>query len=523
MCCWFVAVSVCQFKKVFVIIAYGDFNIDNVSNCGIRLRTSVCGNAQRFSVINLPSTTIHRDGSEILDTLGGYKFECPTTRVAIGLTPTSVGGRKPVCSLPVTITVLVLLGRVGDGVSSYTFVNRLSLSKRIEKVGKILPVMVGTGRYNVGGVCIPGTGTDRNTIISKVRICNVSGVLRLGSCLGRVLRPTPTGPGARSPARRQSCVPSFSRMGNRFRIGHTLRVTTTNNRGVLLVNPPNSNGDVLTGQIPSVLPSVDFSRVVRAAGVRSVTKALGRSKLVAAQPFHSPRRAMAPMKLNKKNAKAVEPNRISLTGGNILFLSRLPRFSEATLRMLHRPVRSNSVAVSETNRGYACPYSVVIITTVGPYPYKCCNSPAEGYAYSRRGVGHCLGHVSKPLLSHFSVRMRIPTIGFRRLHSTSSTRYSTSVGGETSETERVRHREFGNDGAAYGTGVGTRRFRGIYMVSGRTRGALGSTFRDLKLATETCSEILGITEAVTSLSRSRVVHSRRILRTIRCHDLSHGC
>lgn len=510
-------------ENVWVFTGVVDIKLFNVRTCVANIRTSVSNNVPHFSIMKLPSATIDRDHREIHSTVGGGKFSFPPSHVAVGLTPTSVGGRKPVCSLPVLVTVLGSAKRLSYSASDSTFLKRLSLGNRIHEVGNILPVIVGTRHYNIGRVCVPTPGTTRNTIIHNVAMCPMEGIKRLLSRLANKRGVAPISRSSFGSCDLPSGLPSFSSIGNRRRTGETLRITTTNKRGIVVVKPPNSNGDVLTGHVPSVLPSVAFRRSLRAAGVCSMTKILpGKVSLVGTHPFHSPRRAISPTKLSKNNAMP-HPNRVSLTRGNMLFLSRLPRFSEASVRILHRPVRSNGVAVTHITTAFSCPYDIVLMYTVGPYPYNCFKRPAEGYAYPGNTPRGCLSEMSNPLLSELSVRVRIPPISFSTLsRGRNSRRYSSRVGTEIGGTERVRHHHFGKAGIAYGTGVSSTLAEGCYVVAATTTGVLQLSFSGLNLSTETCSGILEITEAVTSLSNDSIVSAGRVTRTMRCEDLSQG-
>lgn len=479
-------------------------------------------NIPHFSVINLPSATIGRDHREIHTTVGGYGFRFPISQVAIGVTPTSVGGRNPLCSLPIFVTLLVTAKRVVKGVGSYTFVNRLSLSNRVHPYANILPVLLGTHRRGVNSIFVPCTGGARTNIISKVSIFPTGAIF---SIVHRLDNRTPVRPyfapvrGLRASSR----FLSFTSIGKRRSTGETLRVTTTNKRGYVVINPPNAKGSVLTGELPSVLPRVDFRRRLRAAGVCSVTNRLPtKIRLVAEQPFHDPRRAISTRKL-ANNKRAPHPNRVDLTRGNILFVSRFPRFSHHTGRTLHRPLRSNGIAVIHDTNAISCPSTVAIITTVGPYPYNCFNRPAQRYAYAPTTGGQCHSGVDNPVLSEVSVRVRISPISCRGLSSTRGDRDSTRVEGHIGTTHRVRHHQFRNAKVDYGTRVAPTVAHGFYILAGRTSRLLGVDFRGLKLSTETCSGLLHVSHAVTSLRNDRDVRFTRITRTIRCHDLSEGC
>ncbi len=500
----------------------GDINLFNVSSCVVRVRTSVSGKLPTFSVIKLPSTTIGRSHSHIHTTVGGYNFGFPVSHVAMGLTPTSEGGRNSVCSLPILLTVLGTDRRLGTRLYDSITVNRITLSNVMHTMGNILTVTVATGRGNVRGLFIPGRGTIRTTIVTKVGICNIRGVGRLVTRLAKrgLVRGRPV---AIVGGRGILSIPSFSSIGNRLTTGGTVRVTTTKKRGVVLVNPPNTNGDVLTGELPKVVPSVSFSRTVRAAGVRSMTNVLGGARpFISRHPFHSPRRAISMTNITNNNA-VPGPNRVSLTRGNILFLSRLPRFHHSIVRTLHRPVRSNGIAVSHITNALACPDGVVLITTVGPYPYNFFNRPAHRYGYSTGTIRGCLSGVSKPVLSHVSLRIRIPPISCDSLGNGIRRRASTMVGREMGGTEGLRTRECGNAKVGYGTHLAPSVVEGCYVLSSRTDGCLTLSFSQLNVSTHTRSQVLGITHAVTSLSNYRIVRGQRVFSTVDFQDLSQGC
>lgn len=473
---------------------------------------------------NLNSRTIGRDHGHVTTTVRCDNCGFPVTSVAVGLTPTGLHGRNDDFSLPLTVNVL----NTGDGVprsrlGRCVVINRLDLSNALRPVGKTLPVTVGTESRRCGNLVMPRRGTQRTTIIGGLRICKVGGLFSIVRFLNSGSSPAPAVMSAHGRfcrgRIRYSC--SCTSMGNRRGIGHTLRMTTTNNRGLVVMNPPNSKGSVVTGHLPSVLPPLALSRDLRAARVRSVTNGLtGGMSLVTRHPFETPRRAVSRMTLMNKKASP-RPNRVSLTRGNILFYSRLPRFGGAALRILHRPLRSHRVGVDETGCTVSCPYSFVFMTDVGPYPYNCCNSPARRYIYAPKRVRHCVGGVSNPLLSHVSVRYRVDPMPFGSVSGTTPKRPDTEVEREMVETQRVRTREFGSFGKVrYGTRVARHVVRRFTRPARRKVGLLEVTVRGLSLSTHTCGHVLGITHAVTSLTKDRRVRPRRLTRTVKCQALS---
>lgn len=497
--------------------------IRNVSTALVAVRIGDSENYV-FCLINLPSSTIGRDRRHVVSTLRIGNCQVPADGVIVGVTPTSVHGRNTTCSLPLTVNVLTTDRIVrSSGLRHCLLVNRLDLSNDLRPVGKTLPVTVGTERLKFRNVVMPRRGTRRTTMMGGLGICKTKGVGRIVRFFGNARRLAPALIGAhrRFCSRRDGFSFSFTRMGKRRGIGQTLRMTTSNDRGVLLVNSPNDNGSVLTGHLPSVLPPLSLKRDLRAAGVRSITKGLnGSNKLVSGHPFHTPRRAVSAMTVaNKKDFP--RPNRVDLTRGKVLCLSRLPRCDHGMLRILHRPLRSEGVAISHVQYGMRCPTDFVLMTSVGPYPYKCCARPAGTYIYDPKRMRGCLGHVSKPLLSHVSLRVRIAPLPFRRVTSSHPNRSDTAVHRHIVHTQRVRRTECTSvPNVCYGTRVGDGLLTHRTHPSSGKLTVLGATVGQLGLSTHTCSHVLGMSHAVTSLRNYRLVRPTRLTRTVKCEGLS---
>lgn len=477
-----------------------------------------------FCLINLPSSTIGRDRRHVVSTLRIGNCGVPAAGVMIGVTPTSVQGRNSTCSLPLTVKLL----NTGRAVSSRGFshcllVKRLDLSKDVRPVGKTLPVTVGTQRSNFRKLVVPRRGTQRTTMIGRLGICKIDGVERIVRFFGgrHGLRPAIIGAQRRFCTRRDAFRFSFTSIGKRRGIGETLRMTTTNKRGLVVVNTPKDKGSVVTGHLPSVLPPLSLNRDLRAAGVRSMTKGLGHgSSLVARHPFHSPRRAVSRMTVMNKN-DFPRPKRVDLTRGKVLFLSRLPRFGEGMLRMLQRPLRSEEVAVSQVGDDVSCPTDFALMTSVGPYPYKCCGRPAGTYMYDPKRMRGCLGGVSNPLLSEVSVRVRVVPMPFSGVSSREEKRSDRAVHRQIVGTQRVRRGHCTRcPNVCYGTRVGDGLLSLFTQPSSGKLALLGGTVSQLGLSTHTCSEVLGMSHAVTSLRKDRRVLSKRLTRTVDCEGLS---
>lgn len=506
-----------------VLVGIYNTTVRNVSTAVVAVRMGDSENYV-FCLINLPSSTIGRDRRHVVSTLRIAKCGVPADGVIVGVTPTSVHGRKSTCSLPLTVNVLTT-GRAVSyrGLPRCLVVNRLDLSKDVRPVANTLPVTVGTHRRKFRKLVMPRRGTHRTTIIGGLGICNMAGVQRMVRFFGkgRRLRPAVIDAQRRFCTRRRGFRYSFSSMGKRRGMGHTLRMTTTNKRGLVLINTPNYNGSVVTGHLPSVLPPLSLNRDLRAAGVRSITKGLKHgTSLVSRHPFHSPRRAVSRATVMKKK-DFPRPNRVDLTRGNMLFLSRLPRFREKMLRMLHRPLRSHHVAVSQMGYDVSCPTDFALVTSVGPYPYKCCGRPAGTYIYSPKRMRGCLGGVSNPLLSQVSVRVRVIPIPFRRVTDGQPTRPDYRVHGHMVGTQRVRRRHFsGRPNVCYGTRVADGLVSACTRPSDGKLALLGATVRHFGLSTHTCSHVLGMSHAVTSLRKDRRVLPTRLTRTVDCHGLS---
>lgn len=506
-----------------VLIGSCTTTIRNVSTAIIAVRMGYAGNV-RFFLMKLPSITIHRDRRHVVSTLRIDNCGFPHGHVIVGVTPTSVQGRNSSCSLPLTVNVLTTTRRLSTSqLNRCVVVKRLSLSNDLGSMGKVLPVTVGTHRRKFGNFVIPGRGTHRTTIIGSLSICNISAVGRIVRFVTKEqsLRPAIIGAHRRFCTQRLRFRTSFSSMHKRRGIGHTLRMTTTKDRGLVLVNPPKDNGSVLTGHLPSVLPPFALRRSLRAAGVRSITNGVKLSaSLVARHPFHSPRRAVSGITVINKNTFP-RPKRVDLTRGKVLFLSRLPRFGQDILRIVHRPLRSQAVAISHTHLSISCPTGFVLITSVGPYPYKCCGRPSHPYLYSPNTIRGCVGHISNPLLSQVSVRMRIIPIPFRGVSSKHPSRYDRTVHRHIVGTHTVRRGHFTTRrNVCDGTRVASGLLRRCTIPSTTNLSLLGITVRHLGLSTHTCSHVLGISHAVTSLRTSPGVRTHRLTRTVRCQDLS---
>lgn len=487
----------------------------------IRMRTSMDGKLPSFVVMKFPSTRMGRTRRQMHATLGGGNCRFPPGEVAIGFTPTSVGGRKTNFSMPITTTILTTF-RVVDPriIDEIVVTKRVNLSKRVRKVSKVLPVILYTEDLNDHFYMIPCRGLGRKELVESIPMTKMGGLQRLirylggpRPCLGeRVRRRVPSVVGA-------SVKVSFSSVRKRRKTGETTRVTMDKFRGLLLVKPPKANGAVLTEELPAVVPKLNFRRGLRLAEVCDVTKLLSeRCPLVSRQPFHDPRRADAPRTVTK-NKHGPEPNRVALTRGNMLFLSRVPRFSETDLRLLQRPVRSGIVRVTETDKACGFPTSFVLYTTVGPYPYNCCPSLGE-YAYATNRVARCVKGVDHPLLSEVSVDARMPPISFSRLRYKEGKRGSTTVEGEIRGMRGVRRRQCGSRGVGFGKRLGDDLLSGFYPLASDTSQLLTETFRGVTFDTESCREVLGMTEAVTSVRKRRVVTNRRVKRTLSCETFS---
>lgn len=497
----------------------------------ICIRTSIDGKLPVFRVIKCLSSRIGRTTRHMQSTIQGSNLRFPTGHIIVGLSPTAVEGEKTSFSLPVTITVLASLNilRRGEEVGSYVVVKRLKLSKRMEGIPKVLSVISRTGTQGIADYVIPERGRGRTRLMRKVQVVTIKDLERYVDCLRRkgeankrrFNRGRPSG--VRSEKGQKRRMPSFTSLCNRRGIHQTTRVTITKKRGLLVIKPPKDKGAVATGYVTKVLPPVGCRRDVRLAGLCDIVKVLSNGRpLVSEEPFQRMRRATAETTLVKKKV-IPEPKRVDLTRDNVLFVSRLPRFGEDILRILERPLRRHDVRVAEADKGCVFPTSFVLISTVGAYPYK--GFPSATYDYAPTRVRTCLDGVDRPFLSQVSLDIRTSGIRCQSLigRSISYPRSSTIVGTQIYRTEGERGVHCGGAGVRYGTVLRNTRLDGCYELGKRRVQLVKRTCSMLGLATESCRHVLGITEAVTSLSRDRRVGLRRLRRTVNCQALSGGC
>src|ERR1700677_3878839 len=180
---------------------------------------------------------------------------------------------------------------------------------------------------------------------------------------------------------------------------------------ILMIGSPGAGKSMLAARLPSILPPLSPSELLKVSMIPSVAGEIRDGALTARRPFRSPHHSASMAALTGGGIRA-KPGEISLAHQGVLFLDELPEFDARVLDSLRQPLENGEVSVSRANHRVTYPARFMLVAAMNPC--RCGHAYQPGYSCKRGPVDRCTGdyqaRISGPLMDRIDLRIEVPAV-----------------------------------------------------------------------------------------------------------------
>ncbi len=387
----------------------------------------------RYAIVGLPDSAVRESQERVLSSLRTYGVSLNMKQVVVNLAPADVKKEGSGFDLPITIGVLVSLGRLpSDAINRFMFVGELSLDGTVQPVKGILPIAIKARELGYEALFVPEENVREAAVVNRLKVYGVHHLKDVTGFLSGTTQLNPTEVNTREEffARQSRYDFDFDEVKGQENVKRAFEVAAAGGHNILLVGSPGCGKSMMSKRLPSILPPLSLSESLETTQIHSIAGKISRdTSLISQRPFRAPHHTISDVALVGGGTNFM-PGEICLAHNGVLFLDEFTEFSKSVLETLRQPLEDRVITISRAKYNITMPCSFMLVASMNPCPCGWHHHPTHACVCTPAQVQRYMNRISGPLMDRIDIQVEVESVPFNDMVNAPK--------GESSATVRER-------------------------------------------------------------------------------------
>jgi magnesium chelatase family protein len=404
------------------------------------------GGLEKSIIVGLPDAAVKESIERVRSAIVNSGYKHPKTQSLINLAPADVKKAGPAFDLPIALGMLIAQGVLASSILHDTIiVGELALDGRVRPVNGVLSMAMSAAAEGFGRMIVPLDNAEEASVVQDIEVFGVGSLAQaVGFLSGQLPLETTTIDIDELFNVAANYSVDFADVKGQESVKRALTVAAAGGHNIMMIGPPGAGKTMLAQRLATILPPLSLEQSLETTRVYSSVGLLGKNKaLMATRPVRTPHHSASGPAL-VGGGPMPRPGELSLAHFGILFLDEFVEFPRHVLEMIRQPLEDGFVIVSRAKKTVRFPAQFMLVAAMNPCPCGYFGSDARRCKCTPGQIRRYLSKVSGPLVDRIDIHIDVPTIGFRKLRSTSGQLDSATMRSDVVKATQIQAERFGD-------------------------------------------------------------------------------